>query len=70
MGDSFNVKEESGGKEDFPTSVGGLIHIVDNNGGFELIGGKLVFLYKSPVDARDFSATVNKGAGVNNFHCV
>ena len=43
---------------------------MDNNGDFELISGKLVFLYKSPVNAGDFCTTINKGAGVDGFHCV
>ena len=70
LGDPFNVEEESSGKEDFPISLGRLVHIVDNNGGFEPIGRKLVFSYESPVNPGDFTTAGNKGMGVNDFHCV
>ena len=70
LSDPFDVKEEGGGEENLPIFVGGLVYVVDNDGGFELISGELVFLYKSPVNARDFCAAINNGMGVDGVDCV
>ena len=70
LSNPFNVKEESGGKEDFSVFVGKLVYVVNNDGGFELIGGELVFLYESSVNAGDFCATINKCMDVDGFHCM
>ena len=70
LSNSFDVEEEGSGEEDFSIFVGGLVYVVDNDGGFELIGGKLGFSYKSSVNAGDFCTVIDEGASVNGFHCM
>lgn len=70
LSNSFNVKEEGGGEENLSIFVGRLVYVVDDDGGFESVSGKLVFSYESPVNAGDFCTAINKGMGVDSFHCV
>ena len=64
------VEEEGGGEADYSFAINGVISILGIDRFLQLGGGEGMFPNKSPIEARDACATVNKGTSVNSFQGV
>ena len=70
LNDSFDVEEEGGGEMDYSFTVNGVIGVSGVDWFFQPGSGKGMFSDKSPIEAGDACATVNKGTGVDSFQGV
>ena len=70
LGDFLDIEEEDGGEMDYSLAVNEVIGIPCIDWFLQPGGREGMFPDKSPIEAGDACATVNKGMGVNGFQGV
>jgi hypothetical protein len=68
--DLSDINKESGGEENIPFWVDGLINVVDSDGYGEAISREVVLSDEGPVDAGDFCTVVDESRDVDDFKGV